>query len=223
MKIIVGIREHVLDFLDERFGFREVLEKNLTKKLVPKKLTWFGCFGGLALVMFILQVGTGVFLMMYYRSTPDEAFSSVQMIKEEVPYGWLIQRLHSVGSNVMIILVMLHMLRVLYKGIYKSPRELHWVSGMILLFMTTVMGFTGYALPWTQLSYWAATVGTEMPGAIPFIGEMLVHFTRGGPQLSGVTLTRFYALHVVGIPAIMLMFMGAHFVMIRRTGICTPL
>ncbi len=209
----------LLDWVDERFTIKEELEKNTTKKIVPPHINWLYCLGGLSFTTFIIQVITGVFLMMYYRPTPELAFSSVEFIVKEVPYGWLIQRVHAIGANTMIVLVMAHMVRVLFYNAYQKPRELHWISGMFLFGLTMVVSFTGYLLPWTQLSYWGATVGTNMPSAMPVIGDWLVRMARGSEHVSGATLTRFFAMHVVALPALLSAFAGWHFVMIRRTGV----
>ncbi len=212
----------LLDWLEERFTIKEELEKNTTKKMVPPHINWLYCLGGLSLTIFIIQVVTGVFLMMYYKPTPELAYGSIEFIVKEVPYGWLIQRVHSIGANTMIILVMAHMVRVLFYNAYQKPRELHWISGIFLFGLTLITSFTGYLLPWTQLSYWGATVGTNMPGSAPIIGEWMVRMSRGSEQVSGVTLTRFFALHVVVLPAMISAFAGWHFVMIRRTGVAGP-
>lgn len=209
----------LLDWVDERFTIKEELEKNTTKKMVPPHINWLYCLGGLSFTTFIIQVITGVFLMMYYRPTPELAFSSVEFIVKEVPYGWLIQRVHAIGANTMIVLVMAHMVRVLFYNAYQKPRELHWISGMFLFGLTMIVSFTGYLLPWTQLSYWGATVGTNMPSAMPVIGHWLVRMARGSEHVSGATLTRFFAMHVVALPALLAAFAGWHFVMIRRTGV----
>jgi len=210
-------------WLDERFHLQPVLEKNLTKKQVPRTLSWAGCFGGLSLLTFLVQVFTGMLLLMYYKPTPEAAWDSVTFIRSNVPMGWLVQRIHAVTANLMIALVLMHMARVAYYKIYRKPRELHWVSGVILLSLTLGLAFTGYLLPWTQLSYWGAKVGTEIPGGVPLLGEAIVAWLRRGQTISGETLGFFFALHIWVLPAIISAFMGMHFVMIRRTGISRPL
>ncbi|MCK6456353.1 MAG: cytochrome b N-terminal domain-containing protein [Phycisphaerae bacterium] len=215
--------ERITDALDERYKIRPLIEKNVTKKLVPRTLGWAACFGGLSLLVFLIQVFSGALLLMYYKPDPARAWDSVTFIKSNVPMGWLIQRVHAVGANVMIVLVMMHMARVAYFKIYRKPRELHWVSGVILLILTTQMAFTGYLLPWTQLSFWGAKVGTEIPGAVPVVGESLVEWLRRGNVISGETLGFFYAMHVWILPGMISAFMVMHFMMIRRTGISRPL
>lgn len=213
----------VTEALDERYQLRPLIEKNVTKKLVPRTLGWAACFGGLSLLVFIIQVFSGALLLMYYKPDPARAWDSVTFIKSNVPMGWLIQRVHAVGANLMIVLVLMHMARVAYFKIYRKPRELHWVSGVVLLVLTTLLAFTGYLLPWTQLSYWGAKVGTEIPGAVPAVGERIVEWLRRGNAISGETLGFFYALHIWILPATISGFMALHFMMIRRTGISRPL
>jgi quinol-cytochrome oxidoreductase complex cytochrome b subunit len=209
--------------LDDRYALTPLVEKNFTKKWVPRTLGWAGCFGGLAFLLFIIQVFTGILLLIYYKPDPTRAWDSVTFIKSNVPMGWLIQRIHAVGANMMIVLAMMHMGRIAYYRIYRPPRELHWVSGVLLLGLTMFLAFTGYLLPWTNLSYWGAAVGTEIPGAVPVIGERIVTWARRGPTISGETLGFFFAMHVAVLPLTTIGFLGMHFAMIRRTGISKPL
>jgi len=213
----------IINELDDRFNLTPIIEKNFTRKRVPKTLSWAGCFGGLAFLIFMIQVFTGILLLMYYKPDPEQAWDSVTFIKSNVPMGWVIQRIHKVGANLMIILVLLHMARVAYFRIFRKPRELHWISGVILSLATTMMAFTGYLLPWTQLSYWGAKVGTEIPSAVPLLGEFIVVLIRRGQNISGDTLSFFFAMHIWGLPAVLVIMMALHFIMIRRTGISRPL
>ncbi len=213
----------VYAWFDRRYRVTPLVEKNVTKKWVPRTLGWAACFGGLSFLLFLIQVSTGILLLVYYKPDPAQAWDSVTFIKSNVTMGWLIQRIHTVGANIMIVLVMMHMARIAYLKIYRSPRELHWVSGVFLLGLTLFLAFTGYLLPWTNLSYWGAAVGTEIPGAVPWVGEAIVVWARRGPTISGETLGFFFALHVWLLPATAVAFMGMHFVMIRRTGISRPL
>ena len=215
--------EHTRRWLDERFHVTPLIEKNVTKKDVPRTLSWAGCFGGLAFLTFMVQVFTGMLLLMYYKATPEGAWDSVTFIKSNVSMGWLVQRIHAVGANLMIALVLMHMARVAYYKIYRKPRELHWVSGVFLAACTLALAFTGYLLPWTQLSYWGAKVGTEIPGGVPLIGEAIVEWIRRGETISGETLGFFFSLHIWVIPAVISGFMVLHFAMIRATGISRPL
>lgn len=210
-------------WLDDRYQLTPLIEKNLTKKKVPRTLGFAACFGGLSFLVFLVQIFTGMLLLMYYKPEPHAAWDSVTFIKSNVTMGWLVQRIHTVGANLMIVLVLMHMLRIAYHKIYRKPRELHWVSGLLLAVLTTFMAFTGYLLPWTQLSYWGAKVGTEIPGAVPGVGEQMVQWVRRGNAISGETLGFFFAMHVWVLPAIMVLFLLMHFAMIRRTGISRPL
>ncbi len=200
-----------------------LVKVHLPPLVVPRSLGWAGCFGGLALVQFTIQIYTGILLLIYYKADPMRAWDSVTFIKSNVPMGWLIQRVHTVSAKMMIALVLMHMARVAYYRIYRHPREWHWISGVILLSLTTFMGFTGYLLPWTNLSYWAASVGTEIPTAVPVVGDGIATWLRRGPNVSGETLGFFFAMHVAVIPALIAGVMGMHFIMIRRTGISKPL
>jgi len=213
--------QKIIEWVDSRTGTSEILEDEVFSKKAPKLKHWyelFGCFGGMSLILFIIQVLTGFFLLIYYTPSPTEAFSSVVFIDNGVVFGWLFRRLHAVGANVMILLVMIHMLKVIISGAYKAPRELHWLSGFMLLMLTMVMGISGYLLPWTQLSYWAVTVLTTSFSVMPVVGPMMMKIIRGGDAVAGPTLGRFFALHCVG-PVIMGLFLGMHFMMIRRSGI----
>jgi len=208
--------------LDERLELREALQKAL-RKAVPKHVNFSFCFGGLTFLMFAIQVVTGVLLTMYYRPTPEGAYASVRFISNHVTMGWLVRGLHQWCANLMVIFVVAHLLRVFAYGAYKNPRELNWVAGCFLLFVTLAFGFTGYLLPWDQLSYWATKVGTEIAGAVPLVGQPALHVLRGGSEITGATLTRFYAFHIIVLPAVAIFLLAAHFLMIRRQGIAGPL
>jgi quinol-cytochrome oxidoreductase complex cytochrome b subunit len=223
MRLVQNVVHGVFGWFDQRYNLVPLIEKNVTKKQVPCTLSWAACFGGLSLLTFLVQVFTGMLLLMYYKPDPATAWDSVTFVKSNVSMGWLVQRIHAVGANLMIVLVFMHMARVAYYKIFRAPRELHWISGVVLALLTTMMAFTGYLLPWTQLSYWGAKVGTEIPGAMPIVGEEIVRWVRRGNGISGETLGFFFALHVWVLPAVMVGFMLMHFAMIRRTGISRPL
>lgn len=208
--------------LDERLGIKEAIKKNL-KKPVPAHVNWTFCFGGISFFLFIILAATGVLLLMYYRPTTAEAYDSIVLITNIVPYGWLIRGLHHWATNLMILMVLIHMVRVFFYGAYKPPRDLNWIVGVFLLLITLIFAFSGYLLPWNQISYWATTVATDGAGAIPLIGDQLKYLIRGGPEVSQLTLTRFFALHVVILPAAMFVFLFIHFGMIRKQGIAGPL
>ncbi len=208
--------------LDERLDFRTALARALKKPVPPHVNFWF-CFGGITFLIFLIQVMTGVALLLYYRPTVEQAFASVVHISNNVPFGWLVRGFHHWGANLIIITVMIHAIRVFFHGAYKPPRDFNWVVGTMLMFMLLVFGFSGYLLPWTELSYWATVVGAEIPGAIPVIGDYLAYFVKGGDQVGQLALTRFFAVHVVILPVVALILLMLHFLMIRRLGISGPL
>ncbi|MFQ6112168.1 MAG: cytochrome b N-terminal domain-containing protein [Nitrospinota bacterium] len=204
--------------LDERLSIRDAIQKAL-RKPVPSHVNWTFCFGGITFVLFLILALTGILLLMNYRPTTAEAYASVVEITNNVPFGWLVRGIHHWAGTLMIVSVFIHMARVFFYRAYRPPRDFNWIAGMILLMITLGFGFTGYLLPWNQLSYWATTVGTEMAGAVPFIGEQLKFLVRGGPDVSQLTLTRFFAIHVVILPAVAVIFLAMHFAMIRRQGV----
>jgi hypothetical protein len=211
------------EWVDERYQIAEPLQKVLSKPVPMSALRWFYCLGGITAFLFITQAATGIMLAFYYKPTPEAAYASIQFIEAEVRFGAAVRAIHHWAANGMILMCTAHMLRVFVMGAYKKPRELHWVSGVVLLVLTLVFGFTGYLLPWDQRAFWATTVGTEIAAAIPIIGNLALVFLRVGWDVSAETLSRFYALHVIALPILTLLFMLGHFLMIRRTGVTRPL
>ncbi len=209
-------------YLDRRYRLREPLEYQLNKR-IPAHLNWTNCFGGITFVCFSVQALTGILLAFYYKPTLPEAYQSVLRIMEQVPFGAFVRGLHAWTANVMIFMATLHMLKVFFISAYRPPREFTWVSGVFLFFVTVTFGFSGYLLPMNQLSYWATTVGTQIAGAMPLVGSYAQLFLLGGAKIGGETLTRFYALHVLVLPAVIIVLLAAHFSMIRRQGISEPL
>jgi quinol-cytochrome oxidoreductase complex cytochrome b subunit len=206
----------IINWFNERLGLSEIYDSILDRK-VPKVNFWF-TLGSLSLFLFIIQGITGVFLMIYYVPSPDHAYESVEYIMNGVAFGWLIRGIHHWGASLMVLIVFIHMLRTFFTASYKFPREFTWMTGVILLLTTLGMGFTGYLLPWNQRSYWATTVGTEIAGTVPLIGDFITRILRGGEDLSAVTLTRFFAVHVWFLPAIIIAVIGIHMYMIIRLG-----
>ena len=211
------------DWLDERFDVRIPLEAFLKKPVPKHAIRWYFCLGGITFALFAIQGVTGILLSLYYRPTPEQAYDSILFIMNNVPFGWLIRSIHSWSASLMIAFCVAHMLRVFITGAYKKPRELNWVAGVVLLLMTLAFGFTGYLLPWDQKALWGSTVGSQILGVVPLIGGWLLGLLRGGPDITGLTLTRFYGVHMLVLPAITFLFLGAHFVIIRRQGISGPL
>lgn len=209
--------EKLYTWLDERLGLKTIYDVVLDRK-VPK-VNWFYTLGSASLFLFVVQAVTGIFLTVYYVPSPDHAYDSIQYIMNGVAFGWLIRGIHHWGATLMVLVVFFHMLRTFYFASYKYPRELTWLTGVLLLFLTLGMGFTGYLLPWNQRAYWATTVGTEIPGTVPLIGPWITNFLRGGPDLSAVTLARFFSLHIWWLPAGIVLLISVHMYMIIRLGI----
>jgi ubiquinol-cytochrome c reductase cytochrome b subunit len=214
--------KRLYDWIDLRIGAREIVKKELTGYLLPRNINEWYSLGSVLLVIFALQVLTGMLLLVYYVPDAEKAFKSVNFIMNDLPYGWLIRLFHAVGSNTMVAVLILHMLSTLMMGSYKSPRELNWLTGFILLALVQGISLTGYLLPWSQLSFWATTVATNSANAIPVIGPSLVEFMRGGKLVGPPTLGRFFAVHVAVLPVVIAGLIGAHLFLLKRTGISTP-
>lgn len=213
----------LITWLDVRMGLNAILQTELHDLRMPKNTNILYTLGFLAVIAYITQAVTGIVLLLYYIPHPDHAFQSVQDIMIQVPYGWLFRQMHAVGSNLMMMAAILHLVTVFLMGNYKSPRELTWVGGVLLLMLTLAFGLSGYLLPWTQLSYWSTTVVTSIPTAFPVLGETVSHLLRGGDHVSGTTLSRFFALHISILPPLYLLFMGIHLYLVKRIGIsATP-
>ncbi len=212
-----------VEWVDERYELSPLLSK-LAAKPVPRfAMKWWYCLGGITAFLFVVQGVTGIMLAFYYKPSAAEAYNSILFIENEVRFGAAIRMIHHWAANGMIVMCIAHMLRVFIMGAYKNPRELNWVSGMALLLLTLVFGFTGYLLPWDQRAYWATTVGTDIAGSVPAIGNLILVFLRVGWDVSEATLGRFYGLHVIVTPLLTLAFMLAHFMMIRKLGVARPL
>lgn len=207
----------VLAWLDERLGLTSIYNTVLDRK-VPK-VNWWYTLGSASLFLFAIQAVTGIFLSVYYVPSPDHAYESIQYIMNGVAFGWLIRGIHHWGASLMVLTVFIHMLRTFYFAAYKYPREVTWITGVVLLLATVGMGFTGYLLPWNQRAYWATTVGTEIAGTAPFIGDFILRILRGGNDLSAVTLARFFAVHIWFLPAIIALLIGVHMYLVIRIGI----
>ncbi len=213
----------VLDWFEDRTGFMGLVMPLARKKQVPvhKHSIWY-YLGGMLVFLFMLQVATGILLLFYYRPSAEGAFESVQFLMAQVRFGWLIRSIHSWGANLMIFVVFLHMFSVLLLRAYRAPRELTWLSGVALFATCLGLGFTGYLLPWNELAYFATQVGTEIPGVVPVVGPVIRTMLRGGDEVTGATLTRFYALHVSVLPAIAFLLISFHVVMVQKHGMSVP-
>jgi len=188
-------------------------------KPVPGWINYFYCFGGVTFTLFIVQILTGLLLSMHYIPSEAEAYLSIQRLQQTVPLGGLLRSIHQWAANLMVVMVLLHMLRVFITGAYKNPRELNWVAGALLFAMTLAFGFTGYLLPWDQKAYWATVVGTNMLGSVPIVGPQLAALVRGGTDVTGQTLLRFYSMHMLWFPVLTMLFLWVHFHILRRLGI----
>ncbi|UCH59423.1 MAG: cytochrome b N-terminal domain-containing protein [Anaerolineales bacterium] len=217
------IPQTATEWLDERYKIVEPISKVLNKPVPKFALRWWYCLGGITAFLFIVQGITGIMLSFYYKPTPEAAYASIQYIETQVRFGSAVRMIHHWAANGMIVMCIAHMLRVFIMGAYKPPRELNWVSGVVLLGLTLLFGFTGYLLPWDQRAYWATTVGTEIAGSIPGIGNLALVFLRVGWDVGALTLSRFYSLHVLVTPLATLLFMLSHFLMVRRQGVARPL
>jgi quinol-cytochrome oxidoreductase complex cytochrome b subunit len=182
------------------------------------KITHTYCLGGLSFFLFLGLTVTGVLLMFYYVPSVERAYSDIAALETNVRYGSLMRNMHRWMAHGMVLTVLLHMMRVFYTGAYKPPREFNWVVGVILLILTLLLSFTGYLLPWDQLALWAITVGTNMVGSAPVLGDSVVFVMRGGFEVGPNALIRFYTLHVIGLPLVAAIFMAVHFWRIRRDG-----
>lgn len=206
------------NFINVRFGFTN-RHRRVMDKPVPEGISYLTCFGGITFTLFVVQVLTGLLLSLYYTPSDADAYLSIQRLQQEVPLGRLLRSVHYWSANLMVVTIVLHMLRVFVAGAYKNPRELNWVAGSVLLVLTLGFGFTGYLLPWDQKAYWATVVGTNMLGSIPFIGPALASVLRGGPDVTGQTLLRFYSMHILWLPLFTAFFLWVHFHVIRRLGV----
>ena len=217
-----GRFQSLIAWFDHRIGF-SVLIPVLRKKEVPihRHSFWY-YMGGMALFLFFLQIATGCLLLIYYRPTADGAYESVQFLMSDVDFGWLVRSVHAWGANLMIFIALVHLLSVMLLKAYRAPRELTWISGVALLFVSLGLGFTGYLLPWNELAFFATRVGTEIPGVIPVVGPFVRTVMRGGEDVSGATLTRFYAFHVWFLPAVAFGLVSLHVLLVQRHGMSVP-
>ncbi len=207
-------------WLDERTGWKQIWAILFLRKI--PKVNWAYTLGSATLFVAINQIVTGILLTIFYVPSPQDAYDSVRYITNTVTLGWLIRGLHHWGASAMVVLAVAHMLRVIIHGAYKYPREVTWITGVALLLIVIAFGFTGYLLPWDQKAYWATTVGTRIVEVTPIIGDWLLRLLRGGTELSGVTLTRFFGVHVWVLPAALLLLLATHIFLVFRIGISAP-
>ncbi len=213
----------ITSWLHERYDL-SALEYFFKKKEVPlhRHSIWY-YFGGITLFFFIIQVATGILLLLYYRPTAEAAFESVQFIMTEVRFGWLIRSIHSWSANLMVAAAFVHLFSVFFLKAYRKPRELTWVSGVVLLFLSLGFGFSGYLLPWNELAFFATKVGTEIVAVVPVLGDFMLKFLRGGEDVTGATLTRFFGFHVAVLPMISTVLLLFHLWGVQKQGMSVPL
>jgi len=211
----------VVDWIDERTSLSGGIRWMLFRK-VPKGINWAYTLGSATMFVFLAQAVTGVFLAMYYQPSTSGAYESILYITDQAFLGQLVRSMHFWGASVMVILIFAHMARVFFYGAYKYPRELNWIIGVVLLILTMAMAFSGYLLPFDQKAYWATIVGVNINGTGPFIGPYLSDFLRAGPEFGATTLARFYAIHMMLIPGLIAVLIGAHLYLVSKLGISAP-
>ncbi len=211
-----------MEWVDARFPATKMWEDHLSKYYAPKNFNFYYFFGSLALLVLVNQLLTGIWLTMSYEPSAEGAFASVEYIMRDVEYGWILRYLHSTGASAFFIVVYMHMFRGLLYGSYQKPRELVWVFGMLIYLALMAEAFMGYLLPWGQMSYWGAQVIISLFGAIPVIGADLTEWIRGDYLISGITLNRFFALHVVAVPIVLLALVVLHILALHEVGSNNP-
>jgi cytochrome b6 len=217
------ILKRVYAWVDERVELKGLVDY-MGKKYVPvhPHSVWY-YFGGVSLFLFIIQVVTGILLLLYYKSGEELAFESINFIMSKVKFGWLIRSVHSWTANLFILSAMIHMFSVYFEKAYRKPREITWVTGMLMFFLLLGFGFSGYLLPWNELAFFATKVGTDIAGVVPVIGKPLMMFLRSGNEVTGATLSRFFGFHVAVLPGLFTVFLGIHLLLVQRQGMSEPL
>ena len=215
--------QKIISYINDRTKL-QVVTDYMKKKSVPehKHTIWY-YFGGITLFLFLIQVGTGILLLLYYRPTAEGAFESVQFIVTQVHYGWLIRNIHCWSANLMILMLFIHMFSAFLMKAYRKPREITWITGALLLFVALGFGFSGYLLPWNELAFFATKVGTEIAGVVPVVGDWMMRFLRGGDEVTGATLTRFFGFHVAVLPGITTILLFIHLLMVQIHGNAKPI
>ncbi len=218
-----NILTRTYQWMDDRLQLTDVV-KFMKKKAVPQHghSVWY-YFGGVTLFLFIIQVITGILLLFYYKASEDYAFESIKVIMSKVSFGWLIRSVHSWSANLMILAGFIHMFSVYFTKAYRKPREMTWVTGMLLFFLALAFGFSGYLLPWNELALFATKVGTDIAGVVPLVGKPMLQLLRGGEQVTGATLSRFFGFHIALFPGIFTVILGIHLLLVQRQGMSEPI
>ena len=213
----------VFRWLDDRFNLEPLVDFMQHKKVPSHKHSLWYYLGGVTLFLFVIQVFTGILLLFYYQPGVDTGYESIRFIMTEVHFGWLFRSIHHWSANLMIFFAFVHMFSAFFTGAYRRPRELTWMTGFLLLALAMGFGFSGYLLPWDELAFFATKVGTDIAGAVPFVGEFLKVLLRGGPDVTGATLSRFYAFHDALLPALFTVVLILHLLFIQRQGMHEPM
>jgi cytochrome b6 len=216
------ILNNIYLWIDERVQISDLV-KFMSKKYVPihSHSIWY-YFGGVSLFFFIIQVVTGILLTFYYKGSSEQAYESIKFIMSKVEFGWLIRSIHAWSANLFIFTIFIHMFSVFFERTYRKPRELTWVTGVLLFFLSLAFGFSGYLLPWNELAYFATKVGTDIVGVVPIIGEPLKLLLRGSEDVTGATLSRFFAFHVMLLPLIFSLILFIHLLLVQIQGMSEP-
>ena len=212
----------IIDWLEERLPLAAAREFASHKTVPTHRYSVVYYLGGMTLFFFLVQLASGILLMLYYRPSAEVAFESVEFIMTRVPFGWLVRSMHSWSANLMVFFAFLHLVTVYFTKAYRPPREMTWITGCVLLFVSLAFGFSGYLLPWNQLAFFATKVGTDIFGAMPVLGEWLLRFFRGGDRVTGGTLSRFYGWHVAILPAVCLGVLAFHLLLVQIQGMSVP-
>ncbi len=215
--------QNLYSYLDSRFMLSEIGRFAKKKKVPEHKYSIWYYFGGICLFLFVIQVATGILLLLYYKPSTEGAFESVQFIMSQVKFGWLIRSVHSWTANILIGIIFVHMFSTFFLKAYRRPRELTWITGFFLFAIFLGFGFSGYLLPWNELSFFATRVGTDIVGTMPLIGKTLKTFILGGPDVSGATISRFFWFHIAVLPLVTVFFMGLHILLVQILGMSKPL
>ncbi len=217
------LAQRVYSYFDSIFRISDLLQFAQKKKVPEHKHSFWYYFGGICLFLFVIQVITGILLLLYYTPSLDSAHESIQYIMSHVKFGWLIRSVHSWSANILIGAIFIHMFSTFFLKAYRTPRELTWISGFFLLLIFLAFGFSGYLLPWNELSFFATRVGTDIAGTIPLIGKHIKTFILGGSEVSGATISRFYWLHVAVLPLFTTIILGIHVLLVQILGMSKPI
>jgi cytochrome b6 len=218
-----NIIQNTYSYLDSRFKLSDLVQFAKKKKVPEHKHSIWYYFGGICLFLFMIQVITGILLLLYYTPSVDSAHESIQYIMSQVKFGWLIRSVHSWSANILIGAIFIHMFSAFFLKAYRPPRELTWITGFFLLLIFLAFGFSGYLLPWNELSFFATRVGTDIAGTIPLIGKQIKTFILGGPEVSGATVSRFFWLHVAVLPLFTTIILGIHILLVQILGMSKPI